>query len=90
MISSQFKSISQHRYLKQIITVLFTAWFVIEFFIGINESFARPPEEPLMPMFLFLAFPLVAFIAVFLESNGFREYILSPHQFLSEIKRELP
>jgi hypothetical protein len=52
-------------------------WLALVFLLGAREAFVRPTGAPPLPILIGVTAPLLAFLAAFVASRGFRAYVLT-------------
>ncbi len=63
--------------MKTSIACVLAIWFGLVFLLGANGAFVRQPQSPPLPILIAASAPLIAFIAAYLGSIAFKEYVLS-------------
>ncbi len=63
--------------MRTLIASVLALWFGLVVLLAANGAFVRPPEVPPIPILLGATIPLAAFIAAYLGSSAFREWILA-------------
>jgi hypothetical protein len=60
-----------------LVPVSLGVWLALVFLLGARDDFVRPPGAPPLPILLGATAPLLAFLAAFVASRGFRAYVLT-------------
>jgi hypothetical protein len=71
------QSTINHSSMELIDIAALATWLVLFCFFFANVAFARTPELPNNPILLGATIPLVVFIAAYLRSGTFRDFILA-------------
>jgi hypothetical protein len=61
----------------RLVPVVLGLWLALVFVLGARGAFVRPPGAPPLPILLGATAPLLAFLAAFAASGGFRAYVLA-------------
>jgi len=71
------KTIEESKKTKTVLGVVLLAWLAIVLILGANETFARVPGAPPLPLLIAVLAPIIVFFAAYWSVSRFRNLVLS-------------